>query len=347
MKTFNIEIKIDDIVSQSKGEYISRFQTSLKSVSELEEANSTSVCFYENEAYINKLKACKAGLIIVKSDFDDSLNQFSNLLKVDKPYFVFMVLVKLWLEMDKQTKARSISDKASISASARIGENVHIGDFVVIEDNVEIGNDTTIEANCVIKESAKIGNNCYLHSNCTIYDSMELGNDVILHAGVVIGADGFGYILYNNRQEKVPQIGNVIIKDNVEIGANTCIDRGTIGSTVIGKNSKLDNLIQIGHNVRIGENSIICSQVGIAGSTTVGDLVYLAGQVGVADHVSIGDRVMAGAKSGIHSTIKEDMKILGYPARDVALQRRIMAAETKLPDMFKSYLKNKKKENKE
>ncbi len=347
MKTFTIELKIEDIVTQAKGEYISRFETTLKAVAELDDANSSSVCFYENEAYVNKLKDCKAGLIIVSSDFDNSLNQFSNLLKVDKPYFTFMVLVKLWLEMNKQTKERKISEKASISASANIGENVHIGDFVVIEDNVKIGNDTTIEANCVIKESTTIGHNCYLYPNCTIYDNMELGNGVILHAGAVIGADGFGYILYNDVQEKVPQIGNVIIKDNVEIGANTCIDRGTIGSTIIDKNTKLDNLVQIGHNVRIGENTIICSQVGIAGSTLVGDMVYLAGQVGVADHVKIGNRVLAGAKSGIHSTIQDDMKILGYPARDVALQRRIMAAETKLPDMFKSYLKTKKKENKE
>ncbi len=347
MKKFNIELKIDEIVSQEVGEYLSRFDTKLDSVSELEDANPKSVCFYENEAYVNQLKACKAGLIIVSPDFDDSLNEFSNLLKVEKPYFTFMVLVKLWLEMDKQTKENIISSKAMISPSASIGENVSIADFVVIEDNVKIGNDSKIEANCVIKEGSVIGNNCHLFPNCTIYDNMVLGNSVVLHAGVVIGADGFGYILYDGVQEKVPQIGNVIIKDNVEIGANTCIDRGTLGSTIIEKNTKLDNLVQIGHNVRIGENTIICSQVGIAGSTTVGDLVYLAGQVGVADHVKIGNRVMAGAKSGIHSTLKDGIMVLGYPARDVALQRRIMAAETKLPDIYKNYLKNKKKENKE
>lgn len=347
MKTFTVDLKIEDIVSQAQGEYIARFETSLKSVAELEDANQNSVCFYENEAYVNKLKACKAGLIIVHTDFDNSLNQFSNLLKVDKPYFVFMVMVKLWLEMDKQIKVRKISDKASISPSASIGENVHIGDFVVIEDNVKIGNDTTIEGNCVIKEGTSIGHNCHLLPNCTIYDNMVLGNSVILHAGVVIGADGFGYLLYDDVQEKVPQIGNVIIKDFVEIGANTCIDRGTIGSTIINKNTKLDNLVQIGHNVRIGENTIICAQVGIAGSTTIGDLVYLAGQVGVADHVTVGNRVMAGAKSGLHSTIKDDMKVLGYPARDISLQRKIMAAETKLPDIYKNYLKTKKKESKE
>ncbi len=344
MKKFKIELKIEDIISQAKGDYISRFETTLNSVSELEDADSKSVCFYENEAYSNKLKSCKAGLIIVHTDFDNSLNEYSNLLKVDKPYFTFMVLVKLWLEMDKQTKVSKISAKASISNRAIIGDSVSIGDNVVIEDKVVIGNDTTIEANCVIKEGTVIGNNCYLFPNCTIYDNMILENNVILHAGVVIGADGFGYILYDGIQEKVPQIGNVIIKDHVEIGANTCIDRGTIGSTIINKNTKLDNLVQIGHNVKIGQNTIICSQVGIAGSTEIGDFVYLAGQVGVADHVKIGNRVMAGAKSGLHSTIKDDMKVLGYPARDVALQRRIMAAETKLPDIFKNYLKNKKKE---
>lgn len=344
MRKFKQKLRIEDIVAQANGEFVSRFATSLDSVAELEDANSTSVCFYENEAYLPKLKACKAGLIIVPTNFDTSLNNYSNLLKVDKAYFTFMVLVKLWLEMDKQAKTASISARASISSSAQIGENVSIGDFVVIEDNVKIANDTTIEANCVIKEGSVIGNNCYLYPNCTVYDNMILENNVVLHAGVVIGADGFGYILYQGTQEKVPQIGNVIIKDNVEIGANTCIDRGTIGSTIIDKNTKLDNLVQIGHNVKIGQNTIICSQVGIAGSTEVGDLVYLAGQVGVADHVKIGNKVMAGAKSGIHGTLPDDVKVLGYPARDVALQRRIMAAETKLPDMFKNYLKNLKKE---
>ena len=347
MRNFTIELKIENIVEQAKGTYVPRFATLLTNVAELEDANETSVCFYENEAYVKKLKACKAGLIIVHTNFDDTLNTHSNLLKVDKPYFTFMVLVKLWLEMDKQTKANLISAKASIANSATIGMNVAIGDFVVIGDNVKIGNDTVIEANCVIRQNSVIGDNCHFFPNCTIYDNMEIGNGVILHAGVVVGADGFGYILYNNNQEKVPQIGNVIIKDNVEIGANTCIDRGTIGPTIIGENTKVDNLVQIGHNVRIGKNTIVCAHVGIAGSTEIGDLVYLAGQVGVADHSKIGNRVLVGAQSGIHGIIQDDSKMLGYPACDISIRKRIMAAEIRLPEMYKYYLKLKKKEEKE
>jgi UDP-3-O-[3-hydroxymyristoyl] glucosamine N-acyltransferase len=346
MRKFNIPLEISNIVERAQGELVTRFETVLNNVAELDNANENSVCFFENEAYVDKLKECKAGLILVPQNFDEELNSYSNIIKVEKPYFVFMVLTKLWLEMDAQTMAHSISPKSSIAETASLGENVHIGDFVVIEDNVIIGNDTVIEANCVIKRGTKIGNNCYFNPNCTIYDGMEVGNGVILHAGVVIGADGFGYILYEGVQEKVPQVGNVVIKDNVEIGANTCIDRGTIGSTIIDEHTKLDNLVQIGHNVNVGNNTIICSQVGIAGSTEVGKQVYLAGQVGVGDHVKIGDRTMAGAKSGIHGRVKEDSKILGYPARDVALQRRIMAAETKLPEMFKAYLKSKKNKEK-
>lgn len=347
MRSFTVELKIEDIVEQAKGVYIERFTTSLDSVAELEEANETSVCFYENEAYVKKLKACKAGLIIVHTDFDETLNTYSNLLKVDKPYFTFMILVKLWLEMDKQTQFNLISQNSTIAPSATIGVNVAIGDFVVIEDNVKIGNDTVIEANCVIKNNTVIGNDCHFFPNCTVYDHMEIGNGVILHSGVVIGADGFGYILYNNAQEKVPQVGNVIIKDNVEIGANSCVDRGTIGPTIIGENTKLDNLVQIGHNVKVGKSTIICAQVGIAGSSTIGDFVYLAGQVGVADHAEIGNQVLVGAQSGIHGKTADGKKVLGYPARDVSIQRRIMAAETKLPDMYKYYLRLKKKEREE
>ncbi len=346
MKYFTIPLDIDTIVEKANGEYIKRFDTNLNNVAELDEANTNSVCFFENEAYLPKLKECKAGLIFVPSNFDVDNNQSSNLVKVDKPYFTFMVMIKLWLEIDSQAKESTISSKSSIASSSKIGENVHVGDFVVIEDNVVIGNDVVIESNCVIKEGTKIGHNCHLYPNCTIYDNMELGNNVILHAGVVIGADGFGYILYNGIQEKVPQVGNVTIEDNVEIGANSCIDRGTIGSTIIKENTKLDNLVQIGHNVNIGDNTIICSQVGIAGSTTIGSQVYLAGQVGVADHVTVGDRTMAGAKSGIHGNVKSDKLLLGYPARDAALQKKIMAVENKLPDMFKAYLKGKKKEEK-
>jgi UDP-3-O-[3-hydroxymyristoyl] glucosamine N-acyltransferase len=346
MRKFNIPLDISSIVERANGVLIERFETSLNNVAELDNADANSVCFYENEAYVEKLKSCKAGLVIVATDFNEDLNTYSNLLKVEKPYFTFMVLTKLWLEMDAQTMEHSISPKSSIADSALLGENVHIGDFVVIEDNVTIGNDTVIEANCVIRRGTKIGNNCHLFPNCTVYDGMVLENSVILHAGVVVGADGFGYILYEGVQEKVPQVGNVIIKDHVEIGANTCIDRGTIGSTIIDKHTKLDNLVQIGHNVNVGDNTIICSQVGIAGSTTIGKQVYLAGQVGVGDHCSVGDRTLAGAKSGIHGRVKADSKLLGYPARDIALQRRIMAAETKLPEMFKAYLKSKKKKEK-
>lgn len=347
MRSFTVELNIEDIVEQAKGEYISRFETSLSSVAELDEADNTSVCFYENEAYLKRLKVCKAGLIIVHTDFDETLNTYSNLLKVDKPYFTFMVLVKLWLEMDKQTQFNLISEKSSIAPTASIGVNVAIGDFVVIGDNVKIGNDTVIEANCVILDNTVIGNDCHFYPNCTVYDNMEIGNGVVLHSGVVIGADGFGYILYNNSQEKVPQVGNVIIKDNVEIGANSCVDRGTIGPTIIYENAKLDNLVQIGHNVKVGKNTIICAQVGIGGSTTVGELVYLAGQVGVADHAEIGNRVLVGAQSGVHGKIADGMKVLGYPARDIAVQRRIMASEAKLPDMYKYYLRLKKKEKDE
>lgn len=343
MKKFKTKININDIVEQSKGQFIERFATSLDNVAELDEANNKSLCFYENEAYLQNAQKTKAGLLIVPKNFSDNANLKANLLKVDQPYFIFMVIIKLWLEMDKLSRENVISKLAVISDSASIGKNVSIGNFVVIEDDVVIGNNTIIESNCVIKKATMIGNNCHFMPNCTIYDHMIIGNYVTLHAGVVIGADGFGYMPYNGIQEKVPQVGNVVIKDYVEIGANSCIDRGTLGSTLVDEHTKIDNLVQVGHNDRIGKNTILCSQVGVAGSTSIGDWVYLAGQVGVADHVKVGNKVKVGAQSGIHKNVSDEATLFGSPARDARLAMKISGIQGKLPEMYKTYIKNKSK----
>jgi UDP-3-O-[3-hydroxymyristoyl] glucosamine N-acyltransferase len=226
---------------------------------------------------------------------------------------------------------------AVIGKNVTMAPNVNIGALVVIEDGASIGDYSTIMSHCHIGKNVKIGTHCRLFPNVTIYEDCVLGDNVNIHSGTVIGADGFGYLLMQGIQQKIPQVGNVIIHDYVEIGANTTIDRGTISSTIIGEGTKIDNLVQIGHNCIIGKHSIICALVGLAGSTSIGDYVYLAGQVGAAGHLKVGDRTMVGAQAGISQDLAADGKYFGTPAREAQKMKRIMAVENNLPEMFKYF----------
>lgn len=346
MKLFKTSLTSKQVAAKFKGILSEHHKNLLSNVSELNEAEENSVCFYENPKYLADLKSSKAGLIFVPADFDPTLKPDTNLLLIEKPYINFLKLVREWLEMNKPEIAENISHTASISGTAKIGKDVILGANVVIRENVVIDNNTLIESNCVIRENVRIGSNCHIYPNTTIYEDSIIKNNVIIHAGCVIGADGFGYIFDNGIHHKVPQVGNVIIEDNVEIGANSTIDRATLGATVIGKGTKIDNLVQVGHNCKIGENSIICAQVGLAGSTEIGNTVFLAGQVGVAGHLKIGDGAMIGAQSGISGDVPENAKYLGYPAIDADLQKRIFAVQRRLPEVVKFYRKEMKKARK-
>ena len=343
MKSFRISLSAAEIASRLPGRLLLRKEQKLTNVAELEEAENSSVCFFENPKYLPALQATKAGLILVPSDFDETEKPEANLLLVEKPYIMFMLLVKNWLEIDQpETKGR-IAVSTVIADTALPGKNVRIGENCVIGENVIIGDGTQIHSNVVIADNVKIGSNCRLYPNLTVYEDCVIGNNVIIHAGCVIGADGFGFLLHEGRQNKIPQVGNVIIQDDVEIGANSTIDRATLGSTIIGRGTKIDNLVQIGHNCIIGENCILCAQVGLAGSTVLGNLVYLAGQVGVAGHLKIEDGALVGAQSGVSHTIPAGARVFGTPAIDAGLQKRIMAAQKKLPEMLRHYNTNLKK----
>lgn len=333
MKVFLLPLTATAIASQVPGQFIERHKGQLRNVAELSEANNESICFFENETYIEDLKGCKAGFLFVKEGFDAALAPEANLLYVDKPYLAFMMLVKTWLQLQGNKESGSIAPSAVIDATATIGPEVRIGANVVIGKNCRIGKGSVIDANTVLGEEVVIGEYCHLFPNTTIYEGCELGNRVILHAGVVIGADGFGYLLHEGIQNKVPQIGIVVIGDDVEIGANSCIDRATIGKTIIGNDTKIDNLVQIGHNVKIGSHSMICAHVGLAGSCIVGDYVYLAGQVGVADHTAIGNGVVAGGQSGLSGKIADGSKLFGSPAMEANLAKKVLLAQRRLPDL--------------
>ena len=339
MKIFGLSLKPELIAEQIPGKLILRTTAALDNVAELYEANERSVCFYQNKHYKEQLYSCQAGLIFVPKDFDEAELPERNLFKTDMPYAYFMMLVTKWLQLDHKEVDKTISVKADIAKDAEIADDVTIAAGVVIGSKVKIGKGSVLEANCVIRENAVIGENCHLFPNVTIYHECILENNVILHSGVRIGADGFGYLLYEGKQVKVPQVGNVIIRDDVEIGANSCVDRATLGSTVIGKGSKIDNLVQVGHNCIIGEQSILCAQVGLAGNTRVGDRAYLAGQVGTANQITIGDEAMVGAQSGVSGDVKAGTKVFGYPAIDAGLAKRIMISQKYLPEIVKKYRK--------
>ncbi len=283
-----------------------------------------------------------AALIVPQDAKDMQLNFKGALLFAQQPEWAFTLLLK---EVDTLNTDlnHTIHERAVISPKASIGKNVAIGANSVIEDGAAIGDNTIIYPNVYIGKNVKIGAQCIIYPNVTVREECILKNKVIIQAGAVIGSDGFGYIFHNNKHEKIPQIGNVIIEDDVEIGANTTIDRAKINSTVIGANTKIDNLVQIGHNVKIGMASIIISQVGIAGSTEIGNGVILAGQAGISGHLKIGDRATVGPQTGVIGNVEPGARLMGSPAKPYAEFMKSYAIMGKLPSIYKEFQAMRKK----
>jgi UDP-3-O-[3-hydroxymyristoyl] glucosamine N-acyltransferase len=241
--------------------------------------------------------------------------------------------MELWVQ--NKSYSVGIHPTAVLGEDVKLGDNVSIGAYAVIDDKVEIGDNTIIRPHTCIGDSCKIGANCHIYPQVTLIENVEIGNNVIIHSGTIIGSEGFGFIGENGTYRKIPQIGKVIIGDNVQIGANVTIDRATFGKTWIKDGTKIDNLVQIAHNVEIGKNCIIVGQVGICGSVKLGDGVILAGQVGITDHLSIGDGVKVAAKSVVTKSVAAGKFVSGYPARDHNEEKRIKASVVRLPSLLK------------
>ncbi|MDD4013547.1 MAG: UDP-3-O-(3-hydroxymyristoyl)glucosamine N-acyltransferase [Candidatus Omnitrophica bacterium] len=244
------------------------------------------------------------------------------LLRIKNPKTAVTILYNAMTEIAPPPEG-GVHPSAVVSAKASIGKNVSIGPNVFIDDGSVIGDRSVIEANSVIGKGVKIGEGVRIAANVTIYKGVKIGSKVIIHAGTVIGADGFGFITKDGRNYKVPQMGAVIIEDEVEIGANSCIDRATFGDTFIAKGTKVDNLVQIAHNVNIGRNVLIAAQTGIAGSATIGENTMMGGQVGIADHAKVGSNVKLAAKTGVSGRVPDDVTLFGYPARDARETKKI------------------------
>ncbi len=297
-------------------------EITVNKLSKIEEGSEGSLSFLANKLYTSYIYSTEASAVIVNKDFLAEQPITVTLIRVDDAYSAFAKLLDFYNQV--KLNKTGISTLAFISPTATTGENNYIGEFAFLGENVKLGKNTKIYPQVYLGDNTIIGDNTTLFAGAKIYSDTIIGNNCIIHAGVVLGADGFGFAQQiDNIYNKVAQIGNVVIEDNVEIGANTSIDRATLGSTIIKKGVKLDNQIQIGHNVVIGENTVIVSQTGIAGSTKIGKNCMIAGQVGIVGHITIADNVKIGAQSGINSSIKkEGAALLGSPAFNVSDYRK-------------------------
>ena len=308
----------------------------IKAAADIMSATENEVTVLSSAKFAKYLKDCKASACFISSKMpaDDAPEGLVLLLCAD-PEISFLKAVSALHPAPKLT--RSISKQAAIADSVDLGHNIHVGAFSTIDDHSSIGDETEIMASVNIGRNVSVGKNCRIYPNVVIYDNTLIGDNVIIHSGAVIAADGFGYKYRNNEHVKVPHVGNVVIADNVEIGANTCIDRGALGSTTIGAGSKIDNLVQLGHNNKVGRNVIICGQSGISGSCTIGDGAVLAGSSGIADHVNIGHQAVIMARTGVASDIAPCTQVFGSPAKDKKIAWRELAALSKLPELFKKF----------
>jgi UDP-3-O-[3-hydroxymyristoyl] glucosamine N-acyltransferase len=321
-------------------------QVSVNSLSKIEEGKPGTLTFLANPKYATFIYETQASIAIVSKDFvaEKAVPSGLTLIRVDDAYGSFAKLLEAYNGLRKPKPG--IHSTAVISENATIGENVHIGPYVVISDHCSIGNNAVIHAHCYIGEGVNVGESTVLNSGVKIYADCKIGNHCTLHAGVVIGGDGFGFAPNSeNNYAKVPQIGNVILEDYVEVGSNSTIDRATLGSTIIRKGVKLDNLIQIAHNVEIGENTVIAAQTGVAGSTKIGKNCMIGGQVGIVGHVNIADGTKIAAQSGVGSEIKEvDTIIQGSPAFPIMDYKKSYVGFRKLPDLMRR-IENLEKNN--
>lgn len=306
----------------------------------IEDGKPGAISFLSNPKYTHYIYDTESSIVLVDKSVELEKPTKATLIKVDNAYECVAKLLQLYESM--KPKKTGIDSLAFISPSAKIGENVYIGAFAYIGDNVVIGDGCQIYPNVVICENAKVGNDCLFYPNVTIYHDCHIGNRVTLHAGSVVGSDGFGFAPSENGYDKIPQIGIVTIEDDVEIGANTCIDRSTMGSTYVRKGVKLDNLVQIAHNTDIGANTVMSAQVGIAGSTKVGQWCMVGGQVGIAGHITIGNKVFLGAQSGVPSSLKDNQTLIGTPPMEKLPYFKSQAIFQKLPDLYKQIQKLQK-----
>lgn len=320
-----MKLTLSEISDYVDGQVIGDKKLLIEGVSEIQYSKVNTITFFSNPKYKKYLEKTKSSAILVKSA--EFLGSRSGIV-VENPQLAMAKTLELFFP--KRITKKNIHPSAIISPKSIIGDNVSIGPRVILMSGSVIKDGSDIGANTFIGKNVLVGFNSVIHPNVSVYEGTLIGDNTIIHSGTVLGCDGFGYVSNNNSNYKIPQTGQVEIKNNVEIGSNCSIDRGTIGNTIIGEGSKLDNLIQIAHNVKIGKNCLIASQVGISGSTFIGDSCTFAGQVGVAGHLKVGSGSTFAAKSGVTKSLEGGKIYAGFPARDIREHNKKQAILNKI-----------------
>jgi UDP-3-O-[3-hydroxymyristoyl] glucosamine N-acyltransferase len=307
----------------------------VSSFGKIEEAGDGQLSFLANPKYEDYIYTTKASVIIINQSLTLKQAVSSTLLRVADAYTAFATLLAKYQEIQQQ-QLSGVQEPSYIAKTASYGKNAFIGAFSYLGENVKVGDNTKIYPNTFIGDNVTVGDNCVIHAGVKIYHDCKIGNHVTIHAGTVIGSDGFGFAPQADGSfKKVPQIGNVVIENNVEIGANATIDRATIGSTLIKSGAKLDNLIQIAHNVEVGNSTVIAAQSGVSGSTKIGNGVMIGGQAGIVGHIQIGDGAKINAQSGVSKSLEPGKAVTGSPAYDYTSALRSQAVNRRLPELEK------------
>lgn len=331
----NLQFSAAQIASVVGGKVIGNPDVLVNDISDIIDSREGTLCFVGDQKYIPYLSQTKAAIVLINDGLVSQVSTTATLISVANARVAVSQLLNMVAEVLNPRK-RGLEQPNFISEGVVVPESVYIGAFAYIGRNVQIGDGVQIYPHVYVGDNVKIGENTILYPGAKVYYNCVIGKNCIIHAGAVIGADGFGFEpdekgIYH----KVPQIGNVVIGDDIEIGANTTIDRAMMGTTHVADNTKIDNLVQIGHNVQVGESTVLCAQVGVAGSSSIGNHCTLTGQVGVAGHISICDNVVVGAQSGIPGSIKQSGQYMGYPIMPAAQWRRMAVVQKHLPDLQK------------
>jgi len=330
--------RLKELAEWVDGTVVGDGETQISGVAAVEDARAGEITFIADPKHLPKLGETKASAVIVSKEVTQADRP---LLCVTHPHLAFAKILTLFFEKPYQPKG--IDPNTWISPTAKLGKDLSLYPFVYVGDRCLIGDRVTLYPGVYVGEDAAVGEDSILYPNVSVYPGAVVGKRVILHSGVVIGSDGFGYVKEGKKNVKIPQVGTVEIEDDVELGANTTVDRAALGKTIIRRGTKIDNLVQVAHNVVIGEDSILCAQAGISGSTKIGSNVTLAGQVGVVDHVEIGDNVIVGAQAGVTHNLPGNQGYVGSPALPHREFLRSNAVFPKLPEMRKRFVDMEKR----
>ena len=334
-----MKFTLREVADLVQGELCGDSSVVITGISGIKEAREGDITFLANSKYHHLAETTHASAIITSKD---ALKCSKPLVKTANPSLAFSKVVEL-VASNHVGHPHGVHNTAVISKSAKLGSGVAVGPYAIIGDGVSIGKNTIIYGGCYIGNYVVIGDNCCIYPNVTIRERIKIGREVIIHSGTVIGSDGFGFAMVRGVQKKIPQIGTVVIEDNVEIGANATIDRARFDKTIIGKGTKIDNLVQIAHNVVVKKNCIIVAQAGISGSTTIEQGAILAGQAGVVGHITVGEGAIVAAQAGVTKSVPHHMKVSGYPAKPHQVAKRVNACVQRLPRMYQRVKKLEEK----